>query len=112
VIRRQSEQGRTVFLTTHDMATAEQLCDRVAFMVDGRIAAVDSPRDFRLAHGRPQVVVEYRTGGAVRREEFPLPGIGDDAGFVALLREHQVETIHSREATLDDVFVAVTGGRL
>lgn len=112
LIRRQPELGRTVFLTTHDMTTAQQLCDRVAFMVDGRLAAVDTPRDFRLAHGEASVVVEYRDGDALRRAEFPLPAIGADPAFAALLREHRVETIHTREATLDDVFVAVTGGRL
>jgi fluoroquinolone transport system ATP-binding protein len=112
VISRQRASGRTVFLTTHDMATAEQLCDRVAFMVDGRIAAVDTPRNFRLAHGRSCVVVEYRTGTEPRRAEFPLQDIGGDSAFVEVLREHEVETIHTREATLDDVFVAVTGGRL
>jgi fluoroquinolone transport system ATP-binding protein len=109
LIRHQSEQGRTVFLTTHDMATAERLCDRVAFMVDGRIAAVDSPRNFRLAHGQQRVVVEYRDNNMLRCKEFPLEGIGDESGFAALLREHQVETIHTREASLDDVFVAVMG---
>jgi fluoroquinolone transport system ATP-binding protein len=93
------------------MATAEQLCDRVAFMVDGRIAAIDTPRNFRLAHGRPSVVVEYRDTDALRRKEFPLSDVGGPT-FTALLREHRVETIHTREATLDDVFVAVTGGRL
>jgi fluoroquinolone transport system ATP-binding protein len=112
LVRRQTEQGRTVFLTTHDMATAEQLCDRVAFIVDGRITAIDTPRNFRLAHGKPTVVVEYRAGDMVRHKEFPLAGIGDDRAFAALLREHHVETIHTREAGLDDVFVAVTGGRL
>jgi fluoroquinolone transport system ATP-binding protein len=112
LIRRQAVQGRTVFLTTHDMATAEQLCDRVAFMVDGRVAAVDTPRNFRLAHGRSRVVVEYRDADVLRRREFPLTGVGEDSGFAALLRECQVETIHTREATLDDVFVAVTGDRL
>jgi fluoroquinolone transport system ATP-binding protein len=112
LIRSQPEQDRTVFLTTHDMATAEQLCDRVAFMVDGHIAAVDTPRNLRLAHGQPCVVVEYRAEGALRCEEFPLPGIGADPAFSALLRDHEVETIHTREATLDDVFVAITGDRL
>jgi fluoroquinolone transport system ATP-binding protein len=112
LIRRQPGHGRTVFLTTHDMATAEQLCDRVAFMVDGRIAAIDTPRNFRLTHGQQCVVVEYRDADVLRRKEFPLPGIGAEPGFAALLREHRVETIHTREATLDDVFVAVTGGRL
>lgn len=112
LVRRQTEQGRTVFLTTHDMATAEQLCDRVAFMVDGRLAAVDTPRNFRLAHGTPCVVVEYRVRAAVVREEFPLPGVGANPAFAALLREREVETIHTREATLDDVFVAVAGRAL
>ena len=112
LVRRQAGQGRTVFLTTHDMATAEQLCDRVAFMVDGRLAAVDTPRNFRLAHGKPRVVVGYRDANVVRHKEFPLTGIGEDPAFAALLREHRVETIHTREASLDDVFVAVTGGRL
>jgi fluoroquinolone transport system ATP-binding protein len=109
LVRREAEQGRTVFLTTHDMATAEQLCDRVAFMVDGRIAAVDTPRNFRLAHGRPGVVVEYQDDDVLRHREFPLSGIGGDPAFATLLRERQVETIHTREASLDDVFVAVMG---
>ncbi|MBB4911607.1 ABC transporter ATP-binding protein [Actinophytocola algeriensis] len=112
LVRRQPEQGCTVFLTTHDMATAEQLCDRVAFMVDGRIAAIDTPRNFRLAHGKPCVVVEYRDENVLRHKEFPLAGIGEDPAFAALLRAHRVETIHTREASLDDVFVEVTGGRL
>jgi fluoroquinolone transport system ATP-binding protein len=112
LVRRQREQGCTVFLTTHDMVTAEQLCDRVGFMVDGRLAAVDTPRDFRLAHGTACVVVEYRDENTVRRKEFPLTGIGADPAFAALLREYRVETIHTREAGLDDVFVAITGGRL
>jgi fluoroquinolone transport system ATP-binding protein len=112
LIRRQPAHGRTVFLTTHDMATAEQLCDRVAFMVDGRIAAIDTPRNFRLAHGQPRVTVEHRTGDGLRRTEFPLSTVGDDPAFAELLRDHTVETIHTREASLDEVFVAVTGGRL
>lgn len=112
LISNQAAQGRTVFLTTHDMATAEQLCDRVAFMVDGRIAAIDTPRNFQLTHGQPRVVVEYRAADAVARKEFPLSAIGDDAAFSELLRSDTVETIHTREASLDDVFVAVTGGRL
>ncbi|HET9142454.1 ABC transporter ATP-binding protein [Actinophytocola sp.] len=112
LIGRQPELGRTVFLTTHDMATAEQLCDRVAFLVDGRIAAIDTPRNFRLAHGQPCVVVEYRDADTVQRKEFPLADIGRDPVFARLLRDHQVETIHTREASLDEVFVAVTGGAL
>jgi fluoroquinolone transport system ATP-binding protein len=43
LIRAERDGGATVFLTTHDMAAADELCDRVAFIVDGRIAGIDSP---------------------------------------------------------------------
>ncbi|MGH8791507.1 MAG: ABC transporter ATP-binding protein [Stackebrandtia sp.] len=111
VIRRQAAAGRTVFLTTHDMTTADELCDRVAFMLDGRISAIDAPRSLRLAHGHPRVVVEHRRDGELRRAEFPLVN-PTDPDLVDLVRDAAVETIHTREATLREVFIAVTGGRL
>lgn len=112
LVRDQATMGRAVFLTTHDMATAQELCDRVAFMVDGRIAAVDTPRGFRLGYGRPEVTVEYRNRGRLCRREFPLDALGTDPAFLELVRGGTVETIHTREASLDQVFVKVTGGRL
>jgi fluoroquinolone transport system ATP-binding protein len=106
-------RGRTVFLTTHDMATANELCDRVAFVVDGGIVALDTPAELRIARGRRVVRVEYRApGGHLASAEFGMDGLADDPAFHDVLREHHVETIHSREASLDDVFVDVTGSRL
>ncbi|KBZ63477.1 fluoroquinolones export ATP-binding protein [Mycobacterium [tuberculosis] TKK-01-0051] len=106
-------RGRTVFLTTHDMATADELCDRVAFVVDGAIAAMDRPAELKIARSRRSVRVEYRgDGGDLRAAEFAMDGLADNAAFHAVLRTHHVETIHSREASLDDVFVEVTGRRL
>jgi fluoroquinolone transport system ATP-binding protein len=109
IIRAQAAAGRTVFLTTHDMATAEQVCDRVAFIHQGRLAAVDTPRALRLAHGQATVAVEYTANGILRREEYP--GTADPA-LRELLATGTVQTIHTREASLADVFVAVTGGTL
>ncbi|MBV2363354.1 ABC transporter ATP-binding protein [Streptomonospora nanhaiensis] len=104
------EQGRTVFLTTHSMEAAEELCDRVAFVVDGRIAALDSPEELRLARSRRTVRVAYRSAdGRLETAEFPLDGMADDPALLALLREHRIESVHSQEAGLDDVFVEVTG---
>ncbi len=106
-------RGRTVFLTTHDMATADELCDRVAFVVDGTIVALDRPAELKIARSRRVVTVEYRgSGGALQAAEFPMDGLADDPAFHAVLRGYQIETIHSREASLDDVFVDVTGRRL
>ncbi|MCH9668061.1 MAG: ABC transporter ATP-binding protein [Actinomycetia bacterium] len=106
-------RGRTVFLTTHDMATADELCDRVAFVVDGRIVALDEPAELKIARSQRQVRVEYRSAnGSLVAAEFGLDGLADDPGFHAILRNHHVETIHTREATLNDVFVDVTGRHL
>jgi fluoroquinolone transport system ATP-binding protein len=112
VIRAAREAGATVFLTTHDMVTADELCDRVAFIVDGRVVAVDAPRALRLAHGRRVVRVETVERGARAAQEFSLDGLADDPEFAALLRSGDVETIHSLETTLEDVFVRVTGRTL
>lgn len=106
-------RGRTVFLTTHDMATADELCDRVAFVVDGRIVALDAPSELKIARSRRRVRVEYRNSqGGLDSAEFPMEGLADDLEFHAILRRRHVETIHSREASLDDVFVEVTGRQL
>jgi fluoroquinolone transport system ATP-binding protein len=56
------------------------------------------------------VRVEYRgENSGLETADFAMDGLADDPGFRAVLREHHVETIHSREASLDDVFVEVTG---
>jgi fluoroquinolone transport system ATP-binding protein len=112
VIRDARDAGATIFLTTHDMVTADELCDRVAFLVDGRIVALDAPRALRLAHGRRTVRVEATRNGTRAVSEFPLDGLGDDVAFLALLRSGTVETVHTLETTLEDVFVRVTGRTL
>ena len=114
LIRRERDAGKTIFLTTHDMMVADELCDRVALIVDGTIQAIDTPRALKLAHGRRRVRVEYRESGASepRNAEFDLDGLGENGDFADLLRRHRIETIHTEEATLEDVFVAVTGRSL
>ena len=105
-------RGKTVFLTTHDMYVADELCDRVAFIVDGEIALIDSPRILKLQSGEPLVRVEVGRQGATAVHEFPLAALGENADFLALIQSQDVETIHSQEATLEDVFIRTTGRRL
>lgn len=110
VIASERERGATVFLTTHDMVAADALCDRVAFVVDGHIAACDRPRTLKLSAGPRRIRVEYRTDGALRSRLF---GIGEpDPELARLLASPAVETVHTTEASLDDVFVTVTGRQL
>ena len=112
IIRAERDGGATVFLTTHDMAAAEELCDRVAFIVDGRIPRIDSPRALKLKHGERAVRIEYASGDRTGHADFPLDGLADNAAFQRVLRECDVQTIHTREATLADVFIRVTGRAL
>ncbi len=105
-------RGATVFLTTHDMATADELCDRVAFLVDGRIALIDAPRELKVRYGEQRVCVEYRTGGTLQARDFPLEGLAENAAFLAALREPSLETIHTQETSLERIFIQVTGREL
>ncbi|MHA7663131.1 ABC transporter ATP-binding protein [Mycolicibacterium sp. HS_4_1] len=106
-------RGRTIFLTTHDMATADELCDRVGFVVAGRIVALDSPTELKIARSQRMVRVDYRDAhGSLQTTEYLLDGLADNPDFHTVLRNHHVETMHSTEASLDDVFVDVTGRSL
>lgn len=112
LIREQRAAGKTIFLTTHDMQVADELCDRVAFIVEGKIDLIDSPRALKLRYGEPTVRVEYTANGRPAMEDFPLAGLADNEAFLQLLRKHPVQTLHSREATLEDIFIRVTGRSL
>ena len=112
LILRHRARGVTVFLTTHDMATADELCDRVAFLVDGRIALIDAPRELKVRYGEKRVRVEYRVDGKLEAQDFPLDGLAENAAFQAALREPSLETIHSQESSLERIFIRVTGREL
>ncbi|NHZ71923.1 MAG: ATP-binding cassette domain-containing protein [Aquificales bacterium] len=113
LIKAQQEAGKTIFLTTHDMTVAEALCDRVAFIVDGEIQLIDAPKRLKLQHGKPTVRVEYLANGNGRaaEQEFALADLGQN-DFLNLVQQHPVQTIHSQEATLEDIFIQVTGRSL
>ncbi|MBY0162191.1 ABC transporter ATP-binding protein [Cytobacillus firmus] len=104
--------GKTILITTHNMQAAEELCDRVAFIVDGEIKLVDSPRELKLRKGRRTVRVEYRKGGELEEAVFSLDGIGENVEFLRLIQDFRPETIHSQEASLEQIFIEVTGRQL
>lgn len=103
-------KGKTIFITTHQMHDADELCDRVAFLADGRIMALDKPGELKLRYSKR--TVEVRVEGIENAFEFGLDDLGLNTRFMELLRSHKVTTIHSKEATLDDIFIRVTGKKL
>ncbi|MDX1600104.1 MAG: ABC transporter ATP-binding protein [Anaerolineales bacterium] len=111
LVAEQRDRGKTIFLCTHDMTVAEELCDRIAFIVDGRISLIESPRALKLQYGRRVVRVEYGADGNGQVQEFPLEGLASNEQFLAVL-EQPVKTIHSQEATLERIFIEVTGRKL
>ncbi|MGI6151996.1 MAG: ABC transporter ATP-binding protein [Christensenellales bacterium] len=102
-------KGGTVFLTTHLMNDVEQLCDRIAFCVNGRLVEISTPRDLKLKYGKREVKVEYRENGNTASAIYPLDGIGFNDDFQKLLKSKTIETIHSGETSMEEIFIIVTG---
>jgi ABC-2 type transport system ATP-binding protein len=141
IIRSFGEQGRTVLLTTHYMDEAERLCDRVAVVDHGKVIALGSPReliaslggdhviDFTLMNGdghgpQPSVDLiellrETPAVTSVRREteHYSLSVTEPHVALPAILerlRQHRLElgSLNTRHASLEDVFVTLTGRHL
>ena len=109
LIREEAARGAAVLLTTHDMYEADELSDRVAFIDRGRVLAMDAPEELKLAHGTRTVRVRVREGPGVEEEVIELDGDAAGERLRTLLASGDVLTIHTEEATLEDVFVAFAG---
>lgn len=109
LIRRLKAEGRTIFLTTHNMAEAAEVCDRVGFLVGGRIPVTGTPRDLMREFGKRELEATIAVDGGTEMRRFPMEGLGSNSAFLALLASGQVVSLHTQEATLDDIFIAATG---
>ncbi len=112
LIREQKERGAVILLTTHDMFVADSLCDQVAFLHRGVIVACDSPRALKLSHGEKSVRIEYRSDAGLQSAQLVLSRAADRERLQALSESGAIETIHSQEATLEQVFVELAGAEL
>ncbi|WP_440896681.1 ABC transporter ATP-binding protein [Amphibacillus sp. Q70] len=109
LILKKKAEGKTVFLTTHNMNVAEEICDRVAFVVDGQINLIDSPSELKLRYGQKNLQVEYRENKQMKSAIFPMVGLGDNKEFINMIKYKDIERMHTQEATLQDIFIKVTG---
>jgi len=112
IILEKATQGKTIFLTTHNMLTVDDLCDRVAFIVEGEIVLIDTPQNLKNYYGSKDVEIKYINDNEQKSEVFDLNGLYQNKEFLNLLRENEVESIHSKEADLEEVFIKVTGRKL
>ncbi|OEH94346.1 ABC transporter ATP-binding protein [Bacillus solimangrovi] len=106
------QEGKTIFLTTHNMNVADELCDRVAFIVDGQISLIDSPKALKLQYGEPVIQVTYLDEGMMKTEDFVLDGLGNNPDFLQFIKSNKLKSIHTKEATLESIFIEVTGREL
>jgi ABC-2 type transport system ATP-binding protein len=110
IIREEQARGTTVFLTTHDMMEADKLSTRVAFINQGKIVALDTPHNLKQQYGRRALIAELRTAdGGLEKREIELDGPDTADAVQRLLANEKVITLHSEEATLEDIFIQITG---
>ena len=105
IIEEERKKGTTVFLTTHNMLDADLLCDRVAFIADGEIKALDTPKNLKERGSSHRVVIDYLYQG--RREEKTIEAPELEAGIP--FAHDEIISIHSQEPTLEDMFIQYTG---
>jgi len=119
-LRRLTQEGKTLLLTTHFMEEAERLCHRLAIMDRGRIIAEGSPRELIAQHIEPQVLEVHGPGyeawleGAkrlaprVERAGDTVFCYGDDIEPLLKSLSRDLSYLH-RPASLEDVFLKLTG---
>jgi ABC-2 type transport system ATP-binding protein len=112
IILEERDRGATIFLTTHDMWEADKLCNRVAFMEKGKIAALDTPRLLKQRYGKRSLVAEVETPSGLEKREILMDRPETAQIVEKLFTGERVMTLHSKEATLEDIFIQVTGRRL
>jgi ABC-2 type transport system ATP-binding protein len=114
MIRDLGVEGVTVFLTTHYMEEADQLCQRLAFINEGQIVALDTPQALKVAHGqrRARIVLRTQDGTAGDTLSLSLDDRADAERLNGYNRDGQILTIHSEEATLEDIFIKLAGRSL
>ena len=107
-LRELNERGTTIFLTTHDMEEADYLCDRIAFLHDGDIKLLDTPDALKKQFAKDEIEIELKDGQHVTLSKSKK----DAQTLYNYMENEEIETIHSNEPTIGDIFVYVTGREL
>ncbi len=113
IIGKKRDEGATIFITTHNMQVASELCDRVAFVIDGEIKLIDSPKNLMYQYGKKELIVEYLDNKNIEQvTEFNIDELKSSEEFLSIIKNCEIKTMHTKDATLDDVFIEITGRSL
>ncbi len=102
LILKLKSEGKTIFLTTHNMAEADEICDRVGFLTNGNIPVSGRPEDLKRQYWRPELEVTARTEAGIEKTRFPMENLAQNKEFLETLGQNNILSLHTREASLDD----------
>lgn len=111
IILAEKKRGKTIIITTHNMFDATELCDQVAFIVAGKVSALDSPHNLIMSREAAKIHYTYYDKGE-KTGECLLDRTTEDKLLKSLISENRLLSIHSSEPTLNDIFVDITGRTL
>ena len=109
MLRRLTESGVTVFVTTHNMEEVEEICDRVAILSHGKLIECDTPGSFVARYAEHKVVVRYEKDQQSFRETLNLAEESERTRLAGLVQRGNCTGIQSRDFNFDDVFRKLTG---
>jgi len=110
IIKQERQRGATIFLTTHDMLEADRLSDRVAFIDRGVIVALDTPHNLKQQYGQRRLLAQVSgADGRLEEREIVLDAPETAREVGNLFSQEKVVTMHSEEASLEDIFIQITG---
>jgi ABC-2 type transport system ATP-binding protein len=113
LIKEQAASGTTVILTTHYMEEADELCNRISFVSEGKIIAEDTPQNLKIKYGEHSITALLRaTDGTTHEQKYCMGEAADAEAFAHALAADQVITAHTDEATLEEVFIKLAGRSL
>ena len=112
IILEEKEKGKTILITTHNMQDATELCDRVAFIVEGQIFALDTPHNLIMSRGAAKLTYSWLQDGREQTNSCSMDKVSEDGLLSQLIKENRIISIHSSEPTLNDIFMDVTGRTL
>ena len=112
IIRLEKSKGKTIILTTHNMQDATELCDRVAFIVDGKIRTIGTPRNLIMSRGAAQITYSYIDESLEKFASVSIDSTAIDPSLLAAISCNKLSSIHSSEPSLNDIFIEITGRSL
>lgn len=108
IILEEKKKGTTIFLTTHNMHDAELLCDRIAFIVDGKIVSIDTPTNYKMANNDSRVNLRYKVNNEIEESTIDIKDLKTNSNFL----NDEIVSIHTAELNLEDIFIKLTGKEL